>query len=502
MRAWVLALACAACAPEGSAPDSPGTPSTPGSPGSPGTKRAERGRWNVVVISIDTLRADALGAYGQELPTSPCFDALARESILFERALSQAGVTAPSHMSLMTSLYPTVHRVANVEAGAQSAERARRVRLSDHARTLADVLGASGRRTAAFVGRGNVIGELGFDRGFELFDQDRANGMNGNREELFDATRVERWIGEHAHEPFFLFVHTYIPHGPYLPPPPWDRAFVDPEYRGTIPSNRAAFYAGVGGDYAREWRSYWSHVRRDDPADVEHLRRLYWGETRHADDALARLLAALRAAGVYERTLLVVLSDHGEEFQEHGAFEHDGDLYEEHVRVPLVLRVPGHAARRVATPVGLIDVMPTVCELVGVAGPKEMQGGSLVPLLDGGAEARATFGETVLAWRVDPASGSRSILASVQSVRTDSWTLIARKSAGNTIEELYDRRSDPGEQRDLARAPESAAALGKLRAALAAHDARCAELARRFEGSEIELSEQANEDLRALGYVK
>ncbi|MCK6445069.1 MAG: sulfatase-like hydrolase/transferase [Planctomycetes bacterium] len=485
-RAWSVGIVCAtlvAC--------SPGVDERP---------------LNVVLISIDTLRADALGAYGESRPTSPTFDAFARDAVVFERALSPAGVTAPAHMSILTSLAPTVHRISNANffldgvAGADKPEYAR-FRLDPRVPTLAQLLANAGYRTGAFVGGGNLNGETGFGSGFETFDDSADNGMNGNRERLFDPTRALEWIEAHRDGPFFAFLHTYVPHSPYLPPPPWDRAF-DPDYAGPIPTDRAAFYRQASENYAVRFQRYWGKLDRGDPREVEHLRRAYAGDVRYADDALKTLLDALARLELDERTLVIVLSDHGEEFQEHGGFEHPGRLYVEHTHVPLVFRMPGRAPQRVAAQVSTLDVLPTVLELVGLSVPATVQGTSLVELFDGEGADRPVVSEHVTAWTTNTPDGSPAPVEATYTLRTESWTYLW-SNQGREREELYDRRTDPGERVDVHADPAHAAVLERLRAAMLRHREACGALARRFDGREsADLGAETVDELRALGYVK
>ncbi|MBI5432513.1 MAG: sulfatase [Planctomycetes bacterium] len=465
------------------------------------------GKPNVLLISIDTLRADALGAYGESRATSPTFDAFARDAIVFERALSPAGVTAPAHMSILTGLSPTVHRISNAnrfldEVGGVDTTRIARFRLDERVPTLASVLRAAGWSTGAFVGGGNLNGETGFGQGFDTFDFSADNGMNGNREQLFDPTRALAWIESRRDAPFFAFLHTYVPHAPYLPPPPWDRAF-DSDYTGAIPIDRAAFFAEPAQSYSERYKRYWGPVDRDSSRDLEHLRAAYAGDVRHADDALKTMLDALARLGLEDDTIVIVLSDHGEEFLEHGHFEHPGDLYVEHVHVPLALRVPGKRAARVAAQVGTQDLLPTVLELVGVPAPAVLQGRSLVELFSGGGADRPVISETVYAWAPPGPNGELEPVDVLFTLRTDSWTYLWTNRGAKEREELFDRRADPRETRDLHAEPAHADVLAKLRDALARHREASRRISAAYNGpASVELDRATVDELRALGYVK
>lgn len=506
MRWMLVGLAWLAACSRGE--ETSRTGAVPSGGGSP-SAAVPSSQWNVVLFSIDTLRADALGTYGNERATSPTIDALAAESVVFERAITQAGVTSPSHMTMLTSLYPSVHRVGNVDVVLEQAKqsgdarRIARLQLNPKVQTLPALLRQAGFATAAFTGGGNVAGEIGFARGFDVFDDSAQNGMNANAGPLFDSTRARQWIASNAEKRFFLFLHTFIPHGPYVPPAPWNRAF-NPAYRGKIVSDRDELERLVPEGGAKRNFHFWSTANPRDPADLEQLRALYHGEVRYADEAVGEILEALRQAGVWERTLFVLVSDHGEQFLEHGQFEHFGGLWEELAHVPFVLRVPGRAAARISEPVGTIDLMPTLLELLGLEAPSVMQGRSLVPLLAGRGEQRPIFSETVLAWNnIDQPDKPKTPARIVRAVRLGAWTYLRNQAPTGVTEELYDRAVDPREQRNLAADPAHAKMLGELRRLLDRHVEACDELTVRYGAdSQVELTSETIEELKRLGYVK
>ncbi|MBI1851939.1 MAG: sulfatase [Planctomycetes bacterium] len=468
---------------------------------------------SIVLISIDTLRADALGCYGEKRPTSPHLDAFARESVRFTRAIAQDGVTSPSHASVFTSLYPIVHKVRNSDLGlGNGLDDAGKVietfRLDRKIPTIASVLRDAGYRTAAFVGGGNVNHEVGLDQGFDLFDDAETNGMNGDMRGLFDPSRALAWAADHAHEKVFLFLHTYIPHSPYLPPSPWDREF-DPDYTGKIPTNRDAFFAEAAPEHADRERRFWGSVDPNDPRDLQHLKALYAGDVRYADSAFDAILAGLRRAGLVDDAIVVVLSDHGEEFLEHGAFEHPGELYEELAHVPLLIHLPRakEKGRSVDATVQLIDVFPTLLDLVDAPIPRNAQGRSLLPLLRGQSlEPLPAVSEHVFRWETRSAE-DRTVPMPQDLVRTvREGNLVYVQRIANTYrvrEELYDRCSDPREQHDLLKGPGYDDVLAHFRDVAQKHDERCRDLAAQFDGGEsAELSRQHVEELKGLGYIK
>ncbi|MBI1848787.1 MAG: sulfatase [Planctomycetes bacterium] len=467
---------------------------------------------NVVLVSIDTLRAGALGCFGETRPTSPALDSFASEALVFRRAYSQAGLTAPSHMSLMTSLYPTVHKVSNSNRGLKKPAQANgdkiaRRRLSSGVPTLASCLRAAGYRTGAFVGGGNVNSEIGFDQGFEIMDDDAKRGTNGNQENDFDPSHAMAWVEAHRNEKFFLFLHTYIPHAPYLPPPPWDRAF-DPDYTGAIASNRLAFYAEPSASSQERIDRYWKPVNVKDPRDVAHLRALYAGDVRYADDSIAQVFAELRRLGVWDRSIVVVVSDHGEEFLEHGKFQHSGELYEELVHVPLLIRFPNPIPRSIEQPVRLLDVMPTVLDCVDAPIPREAQGRSLLACLEGPLAPVPIVSETVLRWEAPPGDDALAWkpVDLYRAVRDGGFTYLQRIVAAKIRrEELYDDATDPAERHDLASDSAQKARLVRLRKFVYGHEEECRRLAEQYDqngAKRVFLSGKQEEALEALGYAK
>jgi len=337
-------------------------------------------RPNLVLISIDTLRADRLGAYGHDRPTSPTIDRFAAGAVLFENALAQAPVTAPSHATLFTGLYPEAHRVQNMFDGEQHTGVPP---LGASIPTLAEILSAAGYATSARVGGGNVHPEIGFGRGFDSYVV--LQGWRATQQ--FEAASVELARLAEGGEPFLLFAHTYETHAPYLPPAAYRAQFTDPDYAGRIVGDAAELDRVAEGGYIGRHAAFFARVDPDSFADRRHLRDLYDATIRAADDAVAVLLDAVDAQGLADRTLVVLLSDHGEQFGEHGAFEHD-DLWNELLHVPLVIRVPegvraGWSGRRVAETVGLVDVLPTLLDLLGLPTPEHVQGRSLVGRVEG-----------------------------------------------------------------------------------------------------------------------
>jgi arylsulfatase A-like enzyme/Tfp pilus assembly protein PilF len=351
---------------------------------------------NVLVVTIDTLRVDRVGAYGSRAGLTPAMDALAKEGVVFEQATVPVPLTRPSHVSLLTGKLPFQHGIRDNFSFSLGASH----------RTLAELLKAKGYATGGFVGAFMLNAQSGLDRGFDEFD-DSFEERGGQSAFLAEHQRVAgeveqragAWIERVARReaPFFAWVHFYDPHSPYDPPPP---------YR--------ARYAG----------------------------RPYDGEVAYTDSVLGRLLARLDRLGLQGRTLVVVTSDHGEGLGDHGEAEHGFFLYETTVRVPLIIRLPGGlpAGLRIPSEARSIDVLPTVLELVGAsaAAPPGIPGRSVAAALSGPAGATPpSYAETLF-------PRLHFECAELRSIRFDGWKYVEAPRP-----ELYDLRADPNERSNL-----------------------------------------------------
>ena len=389
---------------------------------------------NVLLVSIDTVRADHLSVYGYERATTPALEALAQQGVRFDAAYAPTATTAPSHASLFTSLYPPTHRV--IKNG--------RVLAEEH-ETLAEVLARWGYQCGAVVSSYVLHHKFNFDQGFDSWDDDfrAANAPVGvttwegvEVEGKFygradDTTqRAQAWLEARAvDQPFFLFVHYYDPHDPYDPPPGWAQRF-EKDLAVASSSGLDLLIAG------------------------------YDAEIAYTDQEIGRLLEVLDTQGLAEETLVVVTGDHGEGLWDHNHLNHGAQIYEEAVRIPLILRWPGRIAPggSISTPVQLTDVAPTILEL---AGPGAMgsppldellrekggapRGHSLVPELSGRGESGPIYlyrrhyeGEMIgPTWTEGEKFG----------LREGRWKYIRGDSRES--EELYDLEKDPGEHNDL-----------------------------------------------------
>jgi len=311
----------------------------------------------IILISIDTLRSDHLGSYGYSRDTSPNLDRFANRSVVFENAFAQLPGTLPSHMTIFTGLYPAEHGV--YPPGSI---------LSQRIRTLPEVFAEQGFRTGGFTEGGYVSGEYGFARGFSSFS-DEATGGARDAEVTFE--RAEAFLGSvRDDERFFLFVHTYSVHDPYAPPEPFASRYwkEDPPgdaFRPTGP-NFSAFNRKVERAVSSE--------------AVKYFEARYDGGIRYLDSVLGTFLAYIEREGLLETSAVVITSDHGEEFYEHGRFAHE-QAYRELIQVPLIVRIPRLEPRRVEGVVELVDLAPTLTELAGIRMTGVFSGDSLLPIL-------------------------------------------------------------------------------------------------------------------------
>jgi arylsulfatase A-like enzyme len=408
----------------------------------------------VVLISIDTLRADRLGCYGYTRPTSPAIDAFRGDSVLFQQAIAQAPSTLPSHASMLSSLLPHEH----------GASIARKSRLPEAVVTLPEILRANGYATVAYSGYGQLDPAFGLNQGFELYERVPSDEFAST------VKAAIRWLRRKPDRPAFLFLHTYETHHPYAAAPQFLEPF-DTGYDGRLPRRiEIDLLKRINrGEVALEER------------DLEHIRDAYDAEIRSMDEAFGRLLRFLRKRGLYDGALIVLTSDHGEEFGEHGKVGwHSHSLYDELLKVPLVVKLPGSAGagKTIASQVRSIDIAPTVLAALGLASPAAFRGTNLLDRLE---SSEAPPLEAV-SERDSPRIDVRR-----SSLRTGEWKMFGAR--------LFDLVRDPGERTDVATEhPEVAREL----------TARLSELLdSRPAGppSRAEPDEKTLERLKALGYV-
>ena len=437
----------------------------------PGCGRGRAEARSLLLVSVDTLRADHLSCYGYERQTSPRLDALAAEGRRFENVWSVMPTTLPSHAALFTSLYPR-----------QTGARSNGMRVVPGVLTLAERLKQRGFSTGAFVSSVPLHPDFGLDQGFDRYDFPPGEERPG------DATRARavEWLREHAGGPFFCFVHLFDPHTWYTAPRAQRELF-------DVPAGRLPPVFDFGGTP----EVFDAQVRRDSIA-------AYDAEIRFADEQLGILLDELGALGVDGETLVVFVSDHGETLDElidaYGyAFDHGEFLHRRELRVPLVLRVPeglpGAGPGVHPEQVSTLDLLPTLLELLDVPAAQPLVGRSQVPLLEGRAlPARPVFAERRLLTRGERVSPpSRFLVGEELSVATARWHLV--RCEGRPLE-LFDLAADPAQTRNVAGSqPDAVARLqGLLDGWLGAYrEARSA--------GESPVDPALLEALRSLGYA-
>lgn len=438
----------------------------------PVPRRAQR----VILVTIDTLRADHVSAIHPGRETTPHLDAFfEREGVVFTRAYSAAPWTLPSTTSLLTSLWPPQHGVESEQ------------KLSRTVPTLAAAFSSQGFYAAAFVTHIYASARFGLDSGFDEFHElsiDQGFGEGHQPRAGAVRRRVRRWLEAHRDEPFFLYVHLFDPHWDYEPPPPFDRRFTDPGYRGPVDGT---------------WHTLEPYDRPQapmPPADLRQAIALYDGEIAYTDTELSGLFSDLRSLGLDEDTAIFVVADHGEEFKEHGRLGHQHSVYEELLRIPILFRPPGGRGAdmpaRVATRVRNLDVAPTALQAAGLRIPPSFEGESLYPLLGAAAGSDARRDRPVYARVHRGTLHHTALILGSEKVIRDGHGHGARLR-------LFDLAADPAERAPLGRTrPKD---FSEMLDRLTAFEAR---LERRGQEAPttVHLSAEEEAAIRALGYVQ
>lgn len=425
---------------------------------------------NVILVSLDTLRADHTTPYGHEHDTSPGLAALAEQGARFDLAYAHTATTGPSHATMFTSRYPLSHGVDR-----------NGIRLQKDIPVLSQVFRHEGYQTAGFVSAMVLARRYGFARGFETWDN-KTNLPVGDREPNECATvKGERcadqtldlvlsWLEDERDpdRPFFLFVHLFDVHNPYDPPKEYMERYIPNPPK-----------SGLGR--------------------IAALPKMYDAEVAYTDDQLMRLIDSLEQNGLADNSLVVVTSDHGEGFGDHGVFAHGIALYEELLRVPLILRFPGRVPEGlvVEEPVGLVDLMPTILDLVDVEVPFPVQGQSLAPALTEDAALDPERPIFLQRRHYDtPVILGRKVKGAAFGLREGRWKYTETEATGSR--ELFDLEADPREQTNLVESePERAAAMAEALGRWKESAAK-GRVAPRVQ----QIPEADKAKLRALGYVE
>ncbi len=308
---------------------------------------------NILLITIDTFRADRLSCYGAPRETTPAIDAVAKEGMLFENAFAQRNSTWPSLATIMTSLYPVQHGV-----------RSNGLKLGPDVLTLAEYLSQNGYVCAAVYANATAQNWEGFQFRFPCDHEPVDERATHN---------AVKWLNEYKDHKFFMWLHYLAPHADYMPPQEF-RKYVDPNYKGPIDGSKASVTNLT--------------LKRFDvtDADVQEVMNLYDGELLYVDNEVKKVLDTLKENGLYDKTLIMISADHGEELNtHHGYFGHGASIYDSVLQVPLIVRLPGvvPADKREKTLVQHLTIAPTICEVAGLPIPEAFVGKSLVPLFKG-----------------------------------------------------------------------------------------------------------------------
>lgn len=431
---------------------------------------------NVLLVSIDSLRADRLHCYGNPRPTSPTIDRLAARGALFEHAIAPTSWTLPSHMTLMTALPPTVHGV-NEDY----------LKLREGVPTIASVLRNDGYVTAGIVTGTYLDRRFGFGEGFDQYDdytlvpsspRFQRRGHSANRLARMATRWLDHWSSGGRKRPFFLFLHFWDVHFDYMPPPPFDTMF-DPGYHGPI-DGTVRISSTVHPGMPKK--------------DLRHLIALYDGEIRSTDTSLGQVVAWLRNAGVLDHTIVVVVSDHGDEFLEHGTVGHRSSLYDELIHVPIVFRYPPKvpAGDRVRAQVRLMDVAPTILSLAGIqrrigvfdtGGHRTWMATDLSPLL-----------HPDRAGAMPPLPAFSNLEDRLVSLRTTRAKIIENLEHGT--KQFYDLAADPGEHSNRWNPDDPAATALLTELERYVHHVKGSALA-----EPTRLTREQKDALRSLGYL-
>jgi arylsulfatase A-like enzyme len=445
--------------------------------------------YNIILISLDTVRPDHLGCYGYQRNTSPAIDELAADGVLFENTYSTTSWTLPGHVSLLTALNCLQHQVYFPLQ-----------KMNPDTLTLADLLRTRQFYCAAFTGGGYLSETYGFSKGFDSYQEIRLHGDQAIR--LDEAERLAElatdWLDENKGKNFFLFLHTYQPHDPYANFSDAGKEFLD---------ENALWEEAKMGDLLDErggrYRAQFSEIEK------QNIVALYDGDIKYTDEFFVHpIVAKLKELGLYEKSLIILTSDHGEEFFDHEAWLHDHSVYNEGIKIPLIIKFPNkkYMGTRVEDIARITDLMPTILDHSGIKSKNQkFDGASLIPMIQGKEKKQRTFVS-------DVALREFTLSPSVISINSGQFKFILNKKISSPYIrqvvrnfngaqiELYDLENDPGETKNLA--------------SNIAYRDMCFDLLHQIdemyekadqtkqERDEVTLDQSLKERLKALGYIK
>ena len=373
---------------------------------------------NIILISIDALRADHLSCYGYHRNTSPNIDQLAREGTVFKNGFSQVTWTLPSHASIFLSQYVWRHNVKDL----------RTERLTDSCTTLAEILKNENYATAAFTGGVGLSSRYGFNQGFEIYDDGILRSRRYHEISSY-INKLLSWLESVKNRKFFLFIHTYDVHDPYNPPAP----YFDLYTKGCSEGEHLRMSEGI-----MPWEL---DAPKLTPEEIDYIMAVYDGGINYVDEQLGKVFEKLDQLGIDDNTIIILTADHGEGFKEHDRLRHGYKPYIELVHVPLIMKGPGIPKNIIYENfIQHIDIVPTILEILNIPQRKEMQGRSLLPLMNN-CEIEKDFKTYGFGQNRSKPQGSFSI-----SLRTKEWTYIMNQRGPD---ELYDRINDSKEQNNI-----------------------------------------------------
>ncbi|KPJ62479.1 MAG: hypothetical protein AMS15_03850 [Planctomycetes bacterium DG_23] len=385
---------------------------------------------NIVLLAIDTLSARHMGCYGYERNTTPFMDEYAKKGVLFKSLYCQAIPTQPSFTSLYTGQYSITHGIVS-HSGTSS--------LDKNAPFLTEILQRNGYTTCAVDNLSNH--KPWFVRGYEFYIKPRPKDSSRITCEHYNAYATA-WLKAHKDEKFFLFVHYWDPHAPYIPPERYRNLFYDGD--PCDPKNKS-----LEGQFRHPLRksrkTQWFDKLMPGITDAEYILAMYDSEIRYADDGVRQLLGSLDELGLMDETVVIILSDHGEIMYKHGIFFSHYGLYDDDIHVPLIIRWPEARKKRAQIPhlVQHIDIAPTILDMAGIPIPEAMEGKSLVPYLNGESD------QPMYPFLVTEECSRMMKWA----LRTDEYKYILAREQdyrGGPMRELYDLKADPHEMKNIA----------------------------------------------------
>ena len=444
---------------------------------------------NIVLITLDTLRADHLSCYGYQKSTTPNLDRFAEESVIFKNAYATSPWTSPSHASLFTGMYPSKH---GLHHNWKVMNSNRVVPLSEDHQTLAEILAGQGYNTAGIIGGFWCKSTVGLAQGFDHYDDALINvipdlqhftlfkiinkffplhdsavrrGLNFSRVASQINRRVFSWLEENYQTPFFLFINYFDPHYPYLPPDEYSQLFKENE----------------------------TSVVNESEKNRMDLLAQYDGEIAYVDNKVGILLEKLKELNVYENTLIIITSDHGEFFGEHGLWFHAHELYQGVIKIPLIIKYPLSSKRGVSSErVSLVDIMPTILDVLNLPIPKEVQGVIL-------SETERTVLSEVYKHKYKQPTKGKNFARELKALFKDNYKYIKEyQNNSDEYNELYDIENDPGELQNLiSTMPEKAEAMDKKMKEWLQYSQD-----QTVKDKPVKIDDATREALRALGYIQ